>query len=126
MARSAWLPRRDVPRHLRRKQTAAERIAWSLLRRRRMLGLKFRRQHPVAGFVLDFYCAELRLAIELDGCVHDDPQQRARDAERTRRLEALRIQVVRIPNSRVSEANLRHLIHPFVPPLRVCGEGARG
>jgi very-short-patch-repair endonuclease len=91
-----------------------------------MLGLKFRRQHPVAGFVLDFYCAELRLAIELDGCVHDDPQQRARDAERTRRLEALRIRVVRIPNSRVSEAKLRHLIQPSVPPLRVCGEGARG
>ena len=90
-----------------------------------MLGLTFR-QHPVAGFVLDLHCAELRLAIALDGCVHDDPQQRARDAERTRRLEALRTRVLRIPNSRVSEANLRHLIPPSSPLSAYAERGPGG
>jgi len=82
--------------------------------------------HAVAGFVLEFYCAELRLGIELDGAGHDQPDQSDRDAERTRHLEALGIRVVRIRNSDVSEANLRTRIQPFVPPLRVCGEGDRG
>ena len=91
-----------------------------------MLGLKFRRQHAVGGFVLDFYCAELRLGIELDGACHDQPDRRARDAERTRRLRALGIRVVRLRNSDVSEPTLRKLIHPFIPPLRVSGEGVRG
>ncbi len=91
-----------------------------------MLGLKFRRQHAFAGFVLDFYCAELNLAIELDGPYHDTPAQRAYDAERSAILETHGIQLVRIRNSQVSEATLRAAIIPFVPPLRGSGEGARG
>jgi very-short-patch-repair endonuclease len=91
-----------------------------------MLGLKFRRQHPIGGFVLDFYCPELRLAVELDSNYHDTPDQQSRDAARTAPLERLAVHVIRIPNSHVSEPALRTLIHPFVPPLRVCGEGDRG
>jgi very-short-patch-repair endonuclease len=90
------------------------------------MGLKFRRQHPVAHFVVDFYCAELKLAIELDGAHHETPDQVAYDAARTAVLEALGVRVLRIRNSDLSEPALHTLIHPFVPPLRVSGEGARG
>ena len=56
----------------RQEPTAAEAAAWALLRNRRCLGLKFRRQHVIRGFIVDFYCVELRLAIEVDGTVHRD------------------------------------------------------
>jgi len=62
----------EIARHLRRKATPAERHAWSLLRRRGILGLKFRRQHPLCGFIVDFYCPRLRLVLELDGGSHED------------------------------------------------------
>ena len=54
-------------RALRREATDAERFLWSLLRNRQFLGLKFRRQHPLGGYIVDFYCHEARLGIELDG-----------------------------------------------------------
>ncbi len=52
-----------------------ERHAWSLLRNRRIGGLKFRRQHVIGAFIVDFYCADLRLVLELDGAPHDHPDQ---------------------------------------------------
>ena len=60
---------------MRRADGLAEKLAWVLLRDRRMLGLKFRRQVPIENFIVDFYCHELRLIIELDGGVHDQPKQ---------------------------------------------------
>lgn len=65
-------PRRKmlVSRDLRRRSTYTEKLAWNLLRNRRHLNLKFRRQYGVAGFVVDFYCPELNLAIEVDGSAH--------------------------------------------------------
>ncbi len=65
----------DAARRFRQQSTPAEADAWLLLRDRKILGLKFRRQQIVAGFVVDFYCASLRLVLELDGGVHDDPAQ---------------------------------------------------
>ncbi|MDH4043890.1 MAG: endonuclease domain-containing protein [Gemmatimonadota bacterium] len=118
--------KRITPRGLRRRSTPAERKAWRLLRNRRLLGLKFRRQHPIAGYIVDFYCAELRLVIELDGGYHDTPEQRARDAVRTAALHAHGATVVRLRNSHISDARLHALIQPHVPPLRASGEGARG
>lgn len=69
-------------RELRRKQTWAERKLWRLLRERRFAGYKFRRQHPVGIYYLDFYCAEARLLLETDGGGHGFPEQQAHDAER--------------------------------------------
>ena len=88
--------KRELARALRRSATPSERRMWELLRGRRCLGLKFRRQQVVRGFIVDFYCAELRLALEVDGAVHDDPEQRAWDLERTRLLARSGIEVVRI------------------------------
>ena len=99
-----------LARRLRQQPTPTEAEAWRLLRDRRMLGLKFRRQQLVAGFIADFYCAELRLVLELDGGVHDDPAQVEYDARRTKILSNLAIDVVRVPNALVSGPALRDLL----------------
>jgi very-short-patch-repair endonuclease len=85
-------------RALHRDATDAERLLWSLLRNRQFLGLKFRRQHPLGGYILDFYCHRAKLGIELDGGQHAEPEQAARDAQRTRDLEELGVRVVRFWN----------------------------
>ncbi len=72
---------------------------WSSLRARRLFGYKFRRQHPVGRFILDFYCAEKRLALEIDGPTHSP----GRDARRDRLLNSAGIKVVRIGNEDVYE-----------------------
>jgi very-short-patch-repair endonuclease len=90
---------RAQTRALRNSATPAEQRLWRLLRGRAINGLKFRRQHPLHGFVLDFYCAEANLCVELDGGVHDD--QQARDQERTNVLQAHGIRVIRFPNEQV-------------------------
>ncbi|MCG3197115.1 MAG: hypothetical protein GHCLOJNM_01599 [bacterium] len=90
---------REFVRQLRREQTDAEQLLWSLLRDRRFLGFKFRRQHPIEPYALDFYCHEARLAIELDGGQHNEPDARARDERRTAFLEAQGIRVLRFWNN---------------------------
>ena len=89
-----------LARTLRRGQTDAEEVLWQLVRRRGM-GVKFRRQHPLTPFVLDFYCHELRLAVEVDGGQHAAPAGRASDARRTAALEARGICVLRFSNLEV-------------------------
>ena len=88
-------------RQLRKEQTDAEMLFWRLLRGRRLCGFKFRRQYPACGYILDFYCHDARLAVELDGGGHDVEEQRLYDAERTRILEAAGIRVVRFWNNDV-------------------------
>ena len=73
---------------MRRLDSLAEKLAWVLLRNRRMFGLKFRRQVPIDHFIVDFYCHELRLIIELDGTIHNEPDQIRKDAKRNLRLES--------------------------------------
>ena len=89
----------NVPaaRRLRSESTPTETILWSLLRDRRCLGIKFRRQHPVGALVLDFYPEELKVAIEVDGGVHDSPGQHALDEARQQLLEDLAIRFIRVP-----------------------------
>ena len=89
-----------LARALRRGQTDAEGVLWQLVRRRGM-GVKFRRQHPIAPFVLDFYCHELCLAVEVDGGQHAAQTERARDARRSAALKARGIDVLRFSNLEV-------------------------
>lgn len=105
-----------LARSFRRQPTSAEATAWSLLRARGILGLKFRRQQVIAGFVVDFYCASRHLVLELDGAAHDDPAQAEHDALRTQALSRLAIDVVRIRNDQVSEHALRELLAPYSEP----------
>ena len=115
-------------RQLRRELTPAEHEAWKILRNRRVLGFKFRRQHIVCGFITDFYCHELRLAIEIDGRGHLDQERTQYDAARTERMEMDGVIVVRIRNDQVSERGLRALIESlsYRSPSPQRGEGDRG
>lgn len=90
-----------IRRHLRAVSTPSEVALWQRLRRSRLCGRRFRRQHGVGPYVLDFYCAAERLAVELDGTVHDTPGQRVYDAERTAHLESVGIRVIRFDNEAV-------------------------
>ncbi len=82
--------------NLRRKMTLPEVILWHWLRQRPD-GLKFRRQHPTGPYVLDFFCSDARLAIEVDGEVHSRGDQPLRDAARDKWLRAAGIETLRIP-----------------------------
>ncbi|TLM65330.1 MAG: endonuclease domain-containing protein, partial [Deltaproteobacteria bacterium] len=107
-------------RELRREMTDAEQFLWHRLRQKQLGGFRFRRQHPFQRYVLDFYCCEARLAIELDGGHHLQPDARARDAERTGFLRSHGIRVIRFWNSEVftdSEAVLTAILQALQPPL---------
>ena len=89
-------------KRLRAEATPSEQRLWAALRDRNFHGRKFRRQQPMGPFVLDFWCAEERLAVEIDGGVHDDPEQQRLDGERQALLESLDIRFVRISAELVS------------------------
>jgi len=83
---------------MRLEPTRSEARLWTWLRRRRFSGHKFRRQHPLGRYVLDFYCAELKLALEIDGRHHETEWMGEYDDERTRFLRRRGIEVIRIAN----------------------------
>ena len=87
----------EKARALRRELTFPEVLLWQLLRGDRLSGLRFRRQHPVGPYVLDFYCTELALAVEVDGAAHDHPDRATRDARRDLWLAGQGIAVLRVP-----------------------------
>ena len=91
--------RTALSRHLRSAPTDAEALLWHHLRARQIAGFKFRRQHAVGPYVLDFFCHEAGLAVEVDGSQHMD--QAAQDEARTRYLETLAIKVLRFTNTEV-------------------------
>ena len=83
-------------RALRRSMTLPEVVLWQAVRRGN-LGVRFRRQHPLGPWILDFYCHARRLAVEIDGASHDDPDRIARDRRRAIWLEKRGISTLRIP-----------------------------
>jgi type I restriction-modification system DNA methylase subunit len=83
-------------RELRKKQTRAEDLFWALVRDRQFLGLKFRRQHQLGDYILDFYCHEQQLGVEFDGKIHQT--RLSKDAKRDSYLASQGVKVVRIPN----------------------------
>ena len=84
---------------LRSQMTDAETLLWKLLRNRRMAGMKFKRQHPIGRYIVDFYCDEKKLAIELDGSQHLEAV--TYDAHRDAWLNAQGIQVLRFWNNQM-------------------------
>jgi very-short-patch-repair endonuclease len=91
-------PRQTIKRarQLRRKLTLPEGLMWIALRGRKLAGLRFRRQHPMGPYILDFYCDEARLAVEIDGESHSHPDRMRHDERRTIWLEARGVRVVRL------------------------------
>jgi very-short-patch-repair endonuclease len=86
-------------RQLRKDMTDAERALWMRLRRRQLLGMKFRRQQPLGAYIVDFVCLEKKLVVEVDGGQHADRQEY--DAQRTRWLEEQGFRVMRFWNHQV-------------------------
>ena len=91
----------EASRRLRSEMTEAEAALWAGLRRDGIRGMRFRRQHAVGRFILDFYCPAYKLAVEVDGAVHDTPDQAEYDAARTDALNQLGIRVLRVRNDDV-------------------------
>ena len=93
----------NLARNLRKNQTLAEQILWSKLRSRGLSGFKFRRQHPIGNYILDFYCSEANLAIGIDGGQHTERENIERDNKRTAYLNQKGIRVTRFWNNDVLE-----------------------
>jgi len=91
-------------RHLRRHQTIAETKLWRELRKLRHQGYHFRRQAPVASYIVDFACFSRKVIIEVDGIQHDEPEARAADAARDADLAWRSFKVLRFRNSDLSES----------------------
>ena len=89
---------RDYRKSNRKSLTPAEAVLWNYLKRRKLDGRKFRRQHSIGNYIVDFYCAEEKLIIELDGQVHYNPTAEVRDQKRTEYLENLVYEVIRFEN----------------------------
>lgn len=100
-----YAPNKTVERarDLRRRLTLPEVLLWTALRGRRLDGLRFRRQHPIGPYILDFYCEDLRLAIEVDGSGHEHPDQALHDDRRTDWLNQRGVAVHRIAARRILE-----------------------
>lgn len=88
-------------RALRKEMTAAEKMLWSVLRNRKLGGFKFRRQQPMEGFILDFYCDVAKLGVEVDGLVHSLKEVAEYDRQRTAFLNEFGIEIIRISNDEV-------------------------
>lgn len=95
-------------RELRREMTPAETILWQELRGNK-LGVHFRRQQVIKGFIVDFYCHKAALVIEVDGEIHNQSTQKEYDARREQVLNALGLRVVRFRNEEI-EKNLLYVI----------------
>ena len=103
-------------RELRQPLTPQEAKLWQRLRRKQLYGLKFRRQHPVERFILDFYCPQHKLVIEIDGDSHAEPEQQLYDQARTEWLEQQGMRVIRFTNREV-ETNIEGVLEEIA---RVC------
>lgn len=88
-------------KELRKTTTEAEQVLWEKLRAGRFQGIKFRRQHPISKFIVDFYCHHYKLVIELDGAVHQEKDQKDRDFGREEELEDLGLRILRFSNDSV-------------------------
>lgn len=94
---------KPIRKHLRNYSTAAEATLWKILQKRQVGGYKFRRQHSIGKYIVDFFSYELMLAIELDGEVHAELNSIAWDAERDEELNKLGVTVLRYENRWVYE-----------------------
>src|SRR5215210_7859808 len=81
---------------LRREMSLPEVVLWQVLRGNRLNGLRFRRQHPIGPYILDFYCPSTRLAVEIDGFAHDNPRQVEHDERRDAWLASRGVKVLRV------------------------------
>ena len=124
---------RDRRRELRNNQTEVEKLLWSRISKRQINNLRFNRQYSVGPYILDFYCSEIRLAIELDGSHHKEEMAKVYDKERDNFLKSANISTVRFWNDDVFK-NIDFVLEKiknkimqikvenwFLPPLKIRG-----
>ena len=124
---------KDKRRKLRQSSTYAEKIVWMNLRNRQMAGYKFKRQYSVDKYVIDFYCPELKFAIEVDGISHHSTAKKIYDKKRQKYLESFGIKFIRITdeelsgNSNKAFDRIENAMKEFSkPPSPIQGEGIKG
>mgnify|MGYP006130737893 FL=1 len=88
-------------RELRERMTLAEGILWEELKMKKLDGFKFRRQHPIGIHILDFYCHQKKLGVELDGGYHEKEEQKILDEKRTEILNLQNIKIIRFRNEEI-------------------------
>ena len=94
---------KDFRRKLRKNLTPEERKIWDLVRNRKILGLKFFRQYGINKYILDFYCPQIRLCIEVDGGQHSEADDKNYDEKRSGYLTSVKIKVIRFWNNEVNQ-----------------------
>ena len=109
--------KKDARRKLRYSGTAAEAVLWTHLQRKQILGKLFRRQVSIGRYIVDFYCAECQLIIELDGAPHFSDLREEYEIGRTRYLEGLGLRILRFEN-RTLRDNLPFVLHRIEEELR--------
>jgi very-short-patch-repair endonuclease len=90
-----------LAKRLRGRMTQAEILMWDKLKNKQFKGYKFRRQHPIHRFIVDFYCHELKLIIEIDGKYHDSEEQKNKDLNRTELLVFQGLREIRFTNEEI-------------------------
>lgn len=108
-------------RELRKSMTMAEQELWKHIRKNQLDGFRFRRQHPVAQFILDFYCHDSKLAIEVDGLIHDQRDQKLYDQERDIVIHELGVKVIRFKNEDIFQ-NLPEILTKIRSELKARSE----
>ena len=91
----------ELARKFRKEQTEPETILWEQLRNRKLHGLKFKRQHRIGHFIVDFYCSELKRVVEVEGGIHEKPDQKEYDALRFEELKTRGLKILRLKNEEV-------------------------
>jgi very-short-patch-repair endonuclease len=94
---------KPIRQRLRNDATGAEKLLWKKLKHSQLLGHKFRRQQGIAKHVVDFYCPEIKLAIEIDGVTHSTPEEIRHDEERQATIENIGVHFLRFTNCDVYE-----------------------
>jgi very-short-patch-repair endonuclease len=92
-----------LAKELRKLETEAEKQLWSRLNNNQIIGLQFRRQHPINRFIADFYCPKIKLIIEVDGSIHELPEYQFNDIGRSEILNDFGITVIRFTNEQIIE-----------------------
>jgi very-short-patch-repair endonuclease len=97
------LETKDLRRKLRKNLTKEERKIWNLVRNRKIINLKFFRQYGIGKYILDFYCPQIHLCLEIDGGQHSEAEDKDYDKKRTRYLQSVKIKVIRFWNNEVNQ-----------------------
>jgi very-short-patch-repair endonuclease len=109
---------KEPSRALRKSMTDAERLLWSHLRGKQLLGVQFYRQKPIGHFIVDFYAPAAKLVIEVDGSQHSEPEHRQKDMARDQYLAQEGLMIMRFDNMQVLKETEAVLEEVFVAMQR--------